>query len=253
MKTKICSKCGKELPINMFAKKIINKDGLDCKCKECVKIYKKQYYEKNKDKILAHNKQYYGNNKENIIKHQKLYVQQNKEQLAKSHKKYYESNKEQIKEEKKQYYEKNKEIMKNKMKIYYEKNKKEIAKINKIYRYNNKEKLRIHRQKYRAKKSALPHALTVKQWVSIKQHFDNKCAYCGKELSLVQEHFIPVNKGGEFTKNNIIPACKSCNSSKQDEDFFVWYPKYKYYSKERELKILKYLNYKKGIQQLKII
>ena len=95
--------------------------------------------------------------------------------------------------------------------------------------------------------------MTLKQWNYIKGKFNNKCAYCGEEKLLEQEHFIPVNKGGEYTSNNIIPACKHCNSSKQDSNFFEWYPKQDFYSKEREEFILNHLGYKEDKQQLKII
>jgi 5-methylcytosine-specific restriction endonuclease McrA len=107
-------------------------------------------------------------------------------------------------------------------------------------------------QKRRAKKLSLPYTLTSKQWQQIKEYFNNKCAYCGKELPLSKEHFIPLSKGGEYTINNIIPVCLSCNSSKQDKDFFKWYPAQSFYSKAREKRILKYLGYKNDKQQLKI-
>ena len=110
----------------------------------------------------------------------------------------------------------------------------------------------VSAQKRRAAKKQLSNSLTTKQWNKIKEHFDNKCAYCGKELPLAQEHFIPLSDGGEYTHNNIIPACKSCNSSKKNKSFFDWYPKYKRYSKKREKNILKFLGYKNEVQQLKL-
>lgn len=91
------------------------------------------------------------------------------------------------------------------------------------------------------------------QWEEIKKHFDYKCAYCGKDLPLAQEHFLALSKEGEYTLNNIIPSCKSCNSSKATKDFFKWYPNYKNYSKKRERAILKFLGYTDENQQLKII
>jgi len=94
--------------------------------------------------------------------------------------------------------------------------------------------------------------LTKEQWEGIKKDFNNTCCYCGKEIQLAQEHFIPLSKGGEYTSNNILPSCKHCNSSKRDKDFKTWYPKYNFYSKKREVKILKYLNYKNNNQQLKM-
>lgn len=35
--TKVCPKCGRELPVNMFHKKIASKDGLQSECVECRK------------------------------------------------------------------------------------------------------------------------------------------------------------------------------------------------------------------------
>jgi hypothetical protein len=53
--------------------------------------------------------------------------------------------------------------------------------------------------------------------------------------------------------DNIIPSCMKCNISKNNSDFFIWYPKQPSYSKSREKKILKYLGYKDKIQQLSLI
>ena len=67
---------------------------------------------------------------------------------------------------------------------------------------------------------------------------------------LHQEHFIPLSKGGGYTHNNIIPACRSCNSSKWNNNFFDWYPKQEFYSEEKENFILNFiLNYLKGVEK----
>jgi 5-methylcytosine-specific restriction endonuclease McrA len=101
---------------------------------------------------------------------------------------------------------------------------------------------------------------SIEDWNKCKDYFKNKnsetcCAYCGKPFKkLEKDHFIPLSKGGETTINNIIPSCESCNSSKNDTDFFIWYRRQTYYSKLRENKILKYLNYdKNNMQQLVFI
>lgn len=36
---KNCSKCGVEQPLSEYYKNIRNKDGMDCRCKGCAKIY----------------------------------------------------------------------------------------------------------------------------------------------------------------------------------------------------------------------
>lgn len=121
-----------------------------------------------------------------------------------------------------------------------------------MWRLKNKEKCVLYKAKYCAKKAELPSTLTYDQWNIVKRYFGNKCAYCGKEVPLQQDHFVPLSKGGEYTHNNIIPACRSCNTSKHAQNFFDWYPRQKFYSKKREQRILKFLGYKGKIQQLSV-
>lgn len=230
------------------------------------KEYIKQYYQKNKkaiserqklyrknnhEQIKEREKRYKEKNKEQIKKYLIIYNQQNKERIYEFNKEYFNKNKEKYKIYSKQYREKHKEELKKYQLAYVQKNKEKLKKKSSIYAQNNKEKLNLLWQKRNALKKQLEATLTVEQWEQIKKDFDYKCCYCGRELQLHQEHFLALSKFGEYTHNNIIPACKSCNSSKNNRDFFIWYPQYRYYSKKREQKILQYLNYtNKGTQQL---
>ena len=276
METKFCSKCGKELPLNMFGKRQDSKDGYTYECKECQKERMKQYYQGNKEHIAESRRQYQQDNKERIAEYHKQYQQDNREHIAECHKQYQRDNKEHIAESRRQYQQDNKEHIAEHKEQYYqdhkehvkqhlqehkeyitkrtkqykEDNREHLAEHAKQYQHEHLEKFRISNQKRRALKKSLPATLTINQWKTAKLYFDNKCAYCGKELPLEQEHFIAMSKNGEYTINNIIPSCKSCNDSKYKHDFFTWYPRYKYYSKKRETKILKYLHYKNNIQQL---
>lgn len=45
----------------------------------------------------------------------------------------------------------------------------------------------------------------------------NTCAYCGKSADTI-DHIIPRSKNGSDDESNIVPCCKSCNSSKKDKD-----------------------------------
>lgn len=96
-------------------------------------------------------------------------------------------------------------------------------------------------QTRRSREAAVVSEFTIDEWRSCKKAFDNTCAYCGEKKPLAQDHFIPVSKGGNYTADNIIPACQSCNSSKHDNDFEWWYRRHHAYSPEREAKIIEYL------------
>ena len=106
-----------------------------------------------------------------------------------------------------------------------------------------KESARNNAQKRLARKKDLKRDFTLLEWYEVLKVFQKKCAYCGIEESrLDQEHFIPLTKQGKYTKSNIIPSCRKCNSSKNNNYFNQWYPTYKFYDKEREIKILNYIN-----------
>ena len=270
MKTKVCTVCKQEKPATLeyFAKQSRSKDGLQCKCKIC----NKKYREENKKQVAESKKQWYKENKERISKERsekdKKFRKEHKQEARLKDKIYREKHKEQIKIISARYYLKTKDKQAIYKKKYTEENKEKIAMRMKLYKENNLEKVRETKRKYqrthkdiinknthnhRSRKRGLPSTLTTKQWNKIKLKFDNRCAYCGRELPLAQEHFIPSSKGGEYSLNNIVPSCISCNSSKNNKDFFEWYKNYEFYSKEREDFILKYLGYKQNVQQLKMI
>src|SRR5690606_38665285 len=78
-------------------------------------------------------------------------------------------------------------------------------------------------------------------WRAAMLHFRGRCSYCGRKqsrrLRLTKDHVIPVSKGGLTVRNNIIPSCTRCNSSKSDEDMLPWYTKQGFYDEDR-LKVI---------------
>ena len=52
--TKVCKKCGRELPITEFALNKNLKDGHVGKCRDCVNAYQRENYARKKGKTLAH-------------------------------------------------------------------------------------------------------------------------------------------------------------------------------------------------------
>jgi len=48
---------------------------------------------------------------------------------------------------------------------------------------------------------------------------EGRCHYCGRPFSpreLTMDHLVPLIRGGRSTRGNCVPACKECNSRKQD-------------------------------------
>lgn len=125
------------------------------------------------------------------------------------------------KEWKRNYYLTHKEYFAQKQREYRVRNKdKSNARWAKWYKENpDKVRLKcmINDQHRRMRELNLPATLTKEQWQAIKSAYKNKCAYCGKySKRLCQDHFIPITKGGGYVPDNIVPACRRCNSSKCD-------------------------------------
>jgi len=94
---KHCSKCNVSKPLEMFSKCAANKDGLHRWCKDCAKVAKKEWYDKNAESERAKAMQYhydnYEKNKEYRIKKAHEWQVKNKERYKENAKKCYEKTK----------------------------------------------------------------------------------------------------------------------------------------------------------------
>lgn len=70
---KVCSRCKKSKPLGEFSKNVTRKDGLQAECRVCVKVFSKDYYEKNRDKRLEYQKDYAEKNRDKILEQKKDY------------------------------------------------------------------------------------------------------------------------------------------------------------------------------------
>jgi hypothetical protein len=48
------------------------------------------------------------------------------------------------------------------------------------------------------------------------------CVYCGTSDRLSLDHLVPVSLGGSDSPENIVYACRRCNSSKGGQDLLAW-------------------------------
>lgn len=48
------------------------------------------------------------------------------------------------------------------------------------------------------------------------------CAYCGSARALQKDCVLPLSRGGRYTRDNVVPACRSCNASKRNDEVTAW-------------------------------
>jgi 5-methylcytosine-specific restriction endonuclease McrA len=69
----------------------------------------------------------------------------------------------------------------------------------------------------RARLAGAVSTMTAVHWKETLEYFGQACAYCLRtDRPLTQEHMQPISKGGPHTRENVVPACGSCNSRKHD-------------------------------------
>jgi len=65
--------------------------------------------------------------------------------------------------------------------------------------------------------------LTPAEWEAILLAWGEACAYCGRGGSALQKDCVqPLSRGGRYTRDNVVPACRSCNASKSNDEVTAW-------------------------------
>lgn len=58
---------------------------------------------------------------------------------------------------------------------------------------------------------------------TLERESQKECIYCGSTKSLSYDHLMPLARGGPDIADNVVMACKSCNSSKGSKCFYEWW------------------------------
>lgn len=88
----------------------------------------------------------------------------------------------------------------------------------------------------------------------LKMLLPQSCCYCGSKEFLAADHLIPLKKGGANTGDNLVWACRTCNSSKCATDALEWLAKRQQFPPllllRRYLKLAIELSREKGIMDM---
>jgi 5-methylcytosine-specific restriction endonuclease McrA len=138
----------------------------------------------------------------------------------------------------------NKEKISKAAKAWKENNKERRKQADKEWTQNNPEKVRERGRRRRARKyNAVQNAIitvTHEDIELLKQAFDQSCVYCGSKEKLTIDHIIPLARDGAHDIANLLPCCKSCNSSKNCSPVQSWYRSKPFFSEQRWEAIVKF-------------
>lgn len=109
----------------------------------------------------------------------------------------------------------------------------EVRAQNRRYREGNPYNTATRVAKARAEKLGVKSTLTSKEWEDVVRCANFKCHICGKKVSLEissplrisLDHIEPMSRGGDNVKDNVAPAHRVCNQSRNNmtlEEFDDW-------------------------------
>ena len=88
-----------------------------------------------------------------------------------------------------------------------------VVKLTRRARYARRRRRRMER---------VEHDLSPDQWDALREAWGG-CAYCGATgVPLQRDCVLPISRGGRYTLDNIVPACRSCNASKWNQEVTGW-------------------------------
>ncbi|HWI32005.1 MAG TPA: HNH endonuclease [Microbacterium sp.] len=78
-------------------------------------------------------------------------------------------------------------------------------------------------RKRKRRMDAADNDLTPAQWAAIQEAWGGGCAYCGAgDSALQRDCVLALSRGGRYTIENIVPACRACNASKSNDEVTRW-------------------------------
>jgi len=185
--SKRCTRCGEEKPLEAFARDGRATDGTRSACRVCCGTYNRQWNRENRKRCNAATVAWRARNPEKVAAHKRAWRLANPEKVRKHKRSEYDRHMEAI-----------------------------IYRVSE-WRKLNPEKRRAQSQLRRARlaRAAGVDYTTPEKLSARIAYYGSRCYYCGGEAGTL-DHRIPLARGGSHFPANFVPACVSCNASKND-------------------------------------
>lgn len=79
-------------------------------------------------------------------------------------------------------------------------------------------------RKRKAQKRGSSGTHSLADWIHLKERHDFICLSCGRrepEITLTEDHIVPLSRGGSHSIDNIQPLCRACNARKSTKAFAI--------------------------------
>lgn len=198
---KRCIKCNQIFPsVEKYFQRRAN-GKLRNACRNCQKAYYRQYYQKNRERLLAQAKvDYYKRHEHHLQK-----AAEGRKKYAEAFLRWRQDHRQHLREYTAQWRQDNPH--------------------RELWSTKNRKRARVIKARYRANKKQAEGEYNKSDIDRIFRKQRGYCLYCGTELddSFHIDHFIPLSRAGWNSPDNLALACHSCNSSKNDSLPYEWY------------------------------
>ncbi len=192
---KTCLGCGLAKEYSEFHRKKSSPDGYRPRCKQCRKVSSREYYEKNADALKAKSAQFRCEQPERSRAQVSAWVTRNRSRKRAKDREYHREHREEQRA-----YNKTPER-----------------------RAANRVNAKYQKAKRKAAIGSTIEPITAEQWEEIQASYLMLCVYCLERCDdLTMDHVVALNRGGDHTAGNVVPACRKCNREKTDKSVVVF-------------------------------
>jgi len=215
------------------------------KCADCAKRREAARYASKKEQISRkyranagakkqYNKAYREANIEAVRAREIAYAEVHKAEKKAVNAAYRQANKEKLRKAAKEWRAKNRPRLLAQKAAHYAANRDHYQRLMKEWAATHREEKYTHVANRDAREKGAAGSHTPKQWLDLLASYHGLCVYCGAK-GTTRDHIVPIKKDGSNDIENIVPACKLCNSKKRTTSVLVWMVKKLHAINEKEV------------------
>lgn len=186
------------------------------------------FYLRHREKILAKSREYNRLHPEILKKSATSYRARHRAKVLARARERYHQNKDRAAAQHRRWVGGNREKRAAYMRAWRTRNAERLRAYDRDHKAANPEQNRAKQHRRRMVKAGCGGGHTKQEWLALLTRFDGRCAYCGGGGRMTKDHVIPITRkdlGPTDSIENILPACKPCNSQKNnktDYEFRAW-------------------------------